>query len=107
MDLDSIRGTTDGLLPFSFNTARDWPSVLFAGYAATAHSQQIGTEVHKVGHFRSTKWTKWLVFIDFFKLNFNDERITHAWNISMLPLSFCAKSLSFLILVSRGTYAPW
>ena len=49
MDLDSIRGTTDGLLPFSFKTARDWPSVLFAGYAAAAHSQQIGTEVHKVG----------------------------------------------------------
>ena len=36
------------------------------------------------------------------------QRITYAQNTSMHHVSFCALSLSdFLILVSRGTYAPW
>ena len=35
------------------------------------------------------------------------QRIAHAWHLSMHPLPFCAESLSCVILVRRGTYAPW
>ena len=40
-------------------------------------------------------------------LALREQRIIHARNTSMHPLSFGAKSLSVLILVSRETYAPW